>query len=126
MSHFSKIQTNIYDSNLLVKTLNNMGFVCKYSNDCLSSKDIFVYSNSSENYLFAFTWDGTSYNLLADLQLWTLSTDINYFIDTLSQKYAYNMILSQSVLSGFSKISETVAVDGSIKVRLKRWSSSDK
>nr|ARW68631.1 hypothetical protein [Palisada sp.] len=123
MSHFSKIKTNIYDKNILVKTLYDMGFTCKYSDDSLSLSDIFVYSNSdTQNALFVFSWNNDCYNLLADLQLWRLDIDFNYFVDSLSQMYAYNMILSKSSISGFDKISEKVIDDGSIKIKLKRWS----
>lgn len=126
MSHFSKIKTNIYDDNVLVKTLNDMGFICKYSIDSLSSRDIFVYNTSNaDKYLFLFTWNGSFYNLLADLQLWSLDIDFNYFIDSLSQMYAYNVILNQGSLSGFDKVSEQTICDGSIKIKLKKWSSSN-
>nr|WMP11758.1 Ycf35 [Laurencia australis]WMP11969.1 Ycf35 [Laurencia australis] len=126
MSHFSKIKTNIYDDNVLVKTLNNMGFICKYSTDSLSSRDIFVYSSYNTNkHVFVFTWNGSFYNLLADLQLWSLDTDFNHLMDSLSQMYAYNIILNQGLLSGFNKVSENTIYDGSIKIKLKKWSSSD-
>nr|YP_010937605.1 hypothetical protein Ycf35 [Palisada intermedia]WKW95732.1 hypothetical protein Ycf35 [Palisada intermedia] len=128
MSHFSKIKTNIYDDNVLVKTLNDMGFICKYSMDSLSSRDIFVYSTShddTDKHLFVFTWNGSFYNLLADLHLWSLNIDFNYFMDSLSQMYAYNVILNQGLLSGFNKVSEKTISDGSIKIKLKKWSSSD-
>nr|CRF40047.1 Hypothetical protein ycf35 [Laurencia snackeyi] len=126
MSHFSKIKTNIYDNNVLVKTLNDMGFICKYSMDSLSSRDIFVYDTfNTDKYLFVFTWNGNFYNLLADLQLWSLDVDFSYFMDSLSQMYAYNIILNQGLLSGFNKVSENTISDGSIKIKLKKWSSSD-
>nr|YP_010951458.1 Ycf35 [Laurencia catarinensis]WMP12397.1 Ycf35 [Laurencia catarinensis] len=126
MSHFSKIKTNIYDDNVLVKTLNDMGFICKYSMDSLSSRDIFVYNTcNADKYLFVFTWNGSFYNLLADLQLWSLDIDFHYFMDSLSQMYAYNIILNQGFLSGFNKVGEKTVSDGSIKIKLKKWSSSD-
>ena len=124
MSHFSKIKTNITDANILVKTLHEMGFVYKYSNSSL--KEIYVYSNSnSEGYLFSFVWNGNYYNLLADIHLWSLDVDFNYFLDSLSKMYAYNIILNQGTLSGFNKVSEKTNSDGSIKITLKRWSTSN-
>nr|ARW60126.1 hypothetical protein [Laurencieae sp.] len=126
MSHFSKIKTNISNKNILINTLHDMGFMYKYSRDSLSSKDILVYDGrGSKSYLFSFVWNDSQYNLLADLQLWSLDVDFNYFLDSLSQMYAYNMVVDQSTLGGFHKVNEEVMTDGSIRVKLKRWSTSN-
>nr|YP_009944523.1 hypothetical protein [Osmundea sinicola]QFR99817.1 hypothetical protein [Osmundea sinicola] len=126
MSHFSKIKTNIANNDMLTTTLSEMGFIYKYSTDAVSQKDIFVYtSRDITNHVFSFIWNGSNYNLLADVNSWSLDVDFNCFIDSLSQIYAYNIILNQSCLNGFSKVSEKTATDGSIKIKLKRWSTSN-
>lgn len=133
MSHFSKIKTNISNLSILKQTLQDLGFYFELVSHSISDNksqniceptDLVIYSCSLyKNPLFRFVWNVSEYNLIVDLQLWSLDMDINYFIDKLSQKYAYNMILNQSVSSGFQKIHEKISNDGSVKVTLQKWSS---
>nr|YP_010170894.1 hypothetical protein K8K75_pgp172 [Chondria tumulosa]QSD57035.1 hypothetical protein [Chondria tumulosa] len=133
MSHFSKIRTNISNSDVLLKTLDQMGFDCEYfdsknvSVPCnLSIHNVAVYDFSkNKKQLFGFIWNESQYNLVADLDLWSLDMDFNYFVDLLSQRYAYNMILNQSSVGGFCKVDENILSDGSIKVVLRKWSNDN-
>nr|ARW63653.1 hypothetical protein [Chondria sp. (in: red algae)] len=133
MSHFSKIRTNISNKAILVKTLNQMqfNFECLGSqdvhlNNLMVNDDIIVHDyTKSKNHLFTFIWNGNQYNLVVDLELWNLDMSFEYFVDLLSQNYAYNIILDQGLTSGFSKIGEHVLSDGSIKLTLKRWSNNN-
>nr|YP_009398179.1 hypothetical protein [Thaumatella adunca]ARW67365.1 hypothetical protein [Thaumatella adunca] len=136
MSHFSKIKTNISNFDTLSRTITQLGFnyklfnsdSCNILDDSKSLvKNILVYSlskNSQKNSLFSFIWNGYQYNLVVDEQLWSLDMDLNYFIDRLSQQYAYNIILNQSISNGFQKVSEKAEDDGSIKITLQRWHSN--
>nr|YP_009398382.1 hypothetical protein [Lophocladia kuetzingii]ARW67568.1 hypothetical protein [Lophocladia kuetzingii] len=130
MSHFSKIKTNIVNTIILEKTIKQLGFNYKYFNNTSlindSSvsklmKNMLVINPQDQNDLFSFIWNGQDYNLVVDLQLWSLNLDFNYFIDRLSQQYAYNLILDQSSTVGFQKISENISDDGSIKLTLQKW-----
>nr|ARW64075.1 hypothetical protein [Chondria sp. (in: red algae)] len=131
MSHFSKIKTNISDEKILVKTLKQMGFNYEYfsdsstnMNDLISMSNIIIHDNSyQKKHLFSFVWTNNQYNLVADLQMWNLDVNFDYFLDLLSQKYAYNVILNQSFINGFTTINEKILEDGSIKIVLKRWST---
>nr|QCI06977.1 hypothetical protein [Haraldiophyllum bonnemaisonii] len=136
MSHFSRIKTNIANAEVLTRTLKDLGFNYKLnavSNIILNNKnskaknnliDIAVYSNLSDNdSLFHFSWDGIQYNLIADIQLYNFKNDnnIEYFLDKLTQKYAYNIILNKSIACGFEKSVQIVKDDGSIKLIMQKW-----
>lgn len=132
MSHFSKIKTNITSLSTLCKTIDQLGFEHKTfsedPNDLSTSvrESLLVYH---PNYLSAdipvitLVWNGSAYNIVVDLQLWYLDIDFNYFVERLSQQYAYNIVLNQGYSNGFQKVGESVGNDGSIKITLKKWNS---
>lgn len=135
MSHFSKIKTNISNLNVLRQTIHQLGFhyqiislatldnLSKSSCNLFMPMDLIVYRSSLEKKpLFSFVWNTFEYNLMIDLQLWDLDMDVNYFVDKLSQRYAYNIILNQSIASGFQKIDEKMAADGSMQLTVQKWS----
>nr|QCI06505.1 hypothetical protein [Erythroglossum lusitanicum] len=131
MSHFSRIKTNISNFEILIKTLNDLGFKYKFNqfsnsiidkNKLSNLDNIFVYNNlSDDKSLFNFSWDGSQYILLADFQLWNLDINIDYFLEQLNQKYAYNIILNRANSNGFQKSDQKIMLDGSIKVIMQRW-----
>nr|YP_009392609.1 hypothetical protein [Bostrychia tenella]ARW61171.1 hypothetical protein [Bostrychia tenella] len=136
MSHFSKVKTNISSLSVLRKTIQQLGFHYQIvslatldnlgKGSCNSSMpmDLIVYRSSlGERPLFSFVWNTSEYNLMIDLQLWDLDMDVNYFIDKLFQRYAYNIIVNQSTASGFQKINERIAMDGSVQLTVQKWSS---
>nr|YP_009393239.1 hypothetical protein [Symphyocladiella dendroidea]ARW61801.1 hypothetical protein [Symphyocladiella dendroidea] len=136
MSHFSKIKTNITNLNTLVKTITQLGFNYRFfsntenyihNNQEVKKNDILVYQlneYSKENHVFTFIWNINEYNLVVDLELWSLDIDFNYLIDRLFQQYAYNMVVDTSSISGFYKIKDNINYDGSIKLTLQRWNNS--
>ena len=135
MSHFSKIKTNINNLDTLTKTLNQLGFksqlIDNNSHEHLfsgsSSRSLVVYEQkdyNNNNPICTFAWNKSEYSVVVDLHLWSLGMDFQHFIEILSQKYAYNMIISRSSLNGFQMMSEYVRDDGSISLTLRRWSAS--
>nr|YP_010851349.1 Ycf35 [Echinothamnion hookeri]WGH14404.1 Ycf35 [Echinothamnion hookeri] len=136
MSHFSKIKTNITNLNVLIKTIQELGFNYRFfssndkhlsTNSKTKSNNILVYQLNKYNIespLFTFTWNISEYILLVDLDVWNLDISFNYLLDRLFQQYAYNIVISTSFIGGFQKISEHSISDGSIKLTLQRWNSS--
>lgn len=134
MSHFSKIKTNITSLEILTKTIDQLGlkfnlFNNKNNCDQISSNrsdmNLFVY-NPKDVYsspICTFVWSGSEYSIVVDLQLWNLGMDFQYFVELISQKYAYNTIISHSLLNGFQAVKEQVKDDGSISLTLRRWSN---
>nr|YP_009398605.1 hypothetical protein [Kuetzingia canaliculata]ARW67791.1 hypothetical protein [Kuetzingia canaliculata] len=130
MSHFSKVKTNISNLEILKLTVKQLGFgyTSFYSreehvNSCLVSENLSVYDNINKP-LFSFVWSGSEYNLVADLQLWSLEIDLSYFLDKLAQYYAYNIILAESSVTGFYPVNAKQSNDGSLRVTLQRWSAN--
>nr|YP_009397976.1 hypothetical protein [Gredgaria maugeana]ARW67162.1 hypothetical protein [Gredgaria maugeana] len=135
MSHFSKIKTNITNINILIKTIQNLGFNYRFisnldnhscKNDQYIRNNLFVYKinqDNTESSIFTFVWNNNEYVLLVDLDSWCLDVSFNYLFDCLFQQYAYNIIVSTGCISGFQKIKEQCIDDGSIKLTLQRWNS---
>jgi len=87
MSHFSKIKTTLKDLGLLQKSLNDIGIswdetistIKGYkSQECFANLVI----KQNNNYDIGFTWNGTEYQLVADLQFWQQPWSVELFLDT--------------------------------------------
>nr|QCI07683.1 hypothetical protein [Nitophyllum punctatum] len=127
MSHFSKIKTSMSNLELLKLTLRDLGFVFHINEQCLQL-DNYPFANNMtvldkfNNYIFSCVWNGSQYELLADLQVWTLDFSPKYLIEKLHQQYAYNVIIKESKSGGFEKKAQIVMSDGSIKITMERSS----
>jgi hypothetical protein len=126
MSHFSKIKTTLKDLSLLQKSLNDLGVswdetvstIKGYkAQECFANLVI----KQNNNYDIGFTWDGTEYQLVADLQFWQQPWSVELFLDKITQRYAYNSILKATEPQGFQRIEEISQENGSIKLILQRW-----
>jgi len=132
MSHFSKIKTNISNIEILKKTLKDLDFNYNLSNSNNNYQDndfdnnnIVVFAdNLNDQPLFSFSWNGKEFMLIADLYLWNLDISVKYFLEKLSQQYAYNTILYQSLKNGFKSKVQTIASNGSIKLVVEKWHSN--
>ena len=122
MSHLSKIKTNISNLDILKQTINDLGFFYKLSKSSERNTCLSVYSSKLEKVILCnFEYDGLSYSLITDIQLWNLGMQFDNFYEKLKQKYAHNIVLQQTNKSGFSKISEQIMSDGSIRVLVQKW-----
>ena len=126
MSHFSKIKTTLKDLSLLQKSLNDLGVswderintIKGYkAQECFANLVI----KQNNNYDIGFTWNGTEYQLVADLQFWQQPWSVELFLDKITQRYAYNYILKTTEIQGFQRIEEITQENGSIKLTLQRW-----
>jgi hypothetical protein len=126
MSHFSKIKTTLKDLGLLQKSLNDIGVswdetistIKGYkSQECFANLVI----KQNNNYDIGFTWNGTEYQLVADLQFWQQPWSVELFLDKITQRYAYYSIIKATELQGFQRIEEISQENGSIKLTLQRW-----
>ena len=126
MSHFSKIKTTLKDLSLLQKSLSDLGVswdervntIKGYkAQECFANLVI----KQNNNYDIGFTWDGTEYQLVADLQFWQQPWSVELFLDKITQRYAYNSILKTTEIQGFQRIEEITQENGSIKLTLQRW-----
>ncbi len=109
MSHFSKIKTTLKDLSLLQKSLNDLGVSWDESiNTIKGYKAQECFANlvikQNNNYDIGFTWNGTEYQLVADLQFWQQPWSVELFLDKITQRYAYNSILKATEIQGFQRI----------------------
>lgn len=126
MSHFSRIKTTIKNLNILQITLSNLGldYQCgKYTiQDYNGNKQIVdVIIESHDHHSYGFSWNGKEYLFIADVQFWDQSCSIEKFIETISQKYAYNAIIEASKSEGFNCVNDIIMKDGTIKLVVQRW-----
>ena len=126
MSHFSKIKTTLKDLSLLQKSLNDIGVSWDENiNTIKGYKAQECFANlvikQNNNYDIGFTWNGSEYQLVADLQFWQQPWSVDLFLDKVTQRYAYNSILKATQLQGFQSIEEVTQENGSIKMILQRW-----
>ena len=116
MSHLSQIKTKIQNTNILQKTLTDLGFIYQLENDNLN-----ITVNQSEEKEFQFTWNGQEYSIVIDIDMWTSSAYVNALLDKITQQYSYNSIIEQSTKHGFTNIKEMAMIDGSIRLTVQRW-----
>ena len=126
MSHFSKIKTTLKDLSLLQKSLNDLGVSWDESINTIKgykAQECFaiLVIKQNNNYDIGFTWNGTEYQLVADLQFWQQPWSVELFLDKITQRYAYNSILKATEIQGFQRIEEVTQENGSIKLTLQRW-----
>jgi len=126
MSHFSRIKTTIRNLNILQKTLSYMDLDYQCGKYEIKDYDgntqlLDILIKGKNDILYGFILNNTEYVLVADLQLWNQPTSIEKFMDTVTQLYAYNMIVDQSCIEGFKCISNNVERDGSINLVIQRW-----
>ncbi len=96
-----------------------VAFNCNYNNEFDLKRKKYLKQNN--NYDIGFTWNGTEYQLVADLQFWQQPWSVELFLDKITQRYAYNSILKATEIQGFQRIEEVTQENGSIKLTLQRW-----
>ncbi len=110
MSHFTKIKSKITDKVFLKKAISDMEL--EYQEGKLKAKgwlwkkekaDIIIPTKSG--YDIGFRFNGETYDIVAD---WDSIKDVdqNSFVDTLNQRYAYNVVKDTLSRQGFLLTSE--------------------
>lgn len=128
MSHFSNIKTKIRNLNSLKAALNDLevdwkngpGIVRGYQGQTHKA-DVVVEQNN--NYDFGFSWNGSEYELVADLQYWQQPLTVDGFLRQVTQRYAYHTVVNETANQGFSITEQAKNHDGSIRLVVQRWSA---
>jgi hypothetical protein len=128
MSHFSNIKTKIRNLSSLKAALNDLEVDCKQEPGIVRGyqgkthqADIVVEQNN--NYDFGFSWNGSEYELVADLQYWQQPLTVNSFLRQVTQRYAYHTVVNETANQGFSITEQAKNEDGSIRLVVQRWSA---
>ena len=128
MSHFSNIKTKIRNLNSLKAALNDLDVEWKdgpaivrgYKGQTHQA-DIVVEQNN--NYDFGFSWNGSEYDLVADLQYWQQPLTVDGFLRQVTQRYAYQTVVQETANQGFNITEQAKNEDGSIRLVVQRWSA---
>ena len=128
MSHFSTIKTKIKEKPFLLKALEVLGHEVKQDqelvvggthghNHPVVQADICIATD------IGFRWcnDTQAYEMVTDIETWSLPTPPRRFIDKVTQQYAKETILDTIKDQGFTVEEETSKVDNSIELTVTRW-----
>ncbi|MBW4537015.1 MAG: DUF1257 domain-containing protein [Pleurocapsa minor HA4230-MV1] len=128
MSHFSNIKTKIRNLNFLKAALkdldvdwkNSSGVVRGYQGQTHQAEVVIEQNNS---YDFGFCWNGSEYELVADLQYWQQPLTVDGFLRQVTQRYAYHTVVNETANQGFAIAEQVKNEDGSIRLVVQRWSA---
>lgn len=128
MSHFSQIKTQIRNLSSLQAALTDLGIDWKsgpqevrgYRGETRTAE---VAIEQNNGYGIGFSWNGSEYELVADLQYWQQSVPVNLFLNRLTQRYAYHTVVTETAQKGFQVAEQQQNQDGSIRLVLQRWSA---
>lgn len=128
MSHFSNIKTKIRNLDSLKAALKDLDIdwkdgpaIVRGYQGQTHQADIVVQQNN--NYDFGFTWNGSEYDLVADLQYWEQPLTVEGFLRRVTQRYAYNTVVNETANQGFTITEQKERQDGSISLVVQRWSA---
>jgi hypothetical protein len=128
MSHFSTIKTKIKDKEILVQTLELLGY------DPQEEQELKVSGSHGKDHPtvqaqiaigtdIGFRWNDVSksYELVTDLQTWDEPVPVERFLQKLSQQYARWTIHEAVKEDGFEVVEEWEMEDNSIELTVTRW-----
>ncbi|WP_449418204.1 DUF1257 domain-containing protein [Phormidium nigroviride] len=126
MSHFSQIKTQIRNLTSLQAALTDLGINWKAGpsqvrgyRGLTNTAEIAI--EQENGYDVGFSWNGTEYELVADLQFWQQAWSVDRFLNKVTQRYAYHTVVNESAKQGFQVAEQKQNQDGSIRLVVQRW-----
>jgi hypothetical protein len=126
MSHFSQIKTQIRNRPALESALSDLDMAWKPGPQAVKgyqgqtqTADVVIEQNNGSG--IGFRWNGTEYELVADLELWNQAWSVERFLDKVSQRYAYHAVIQSATAQGFQVTEEQQQQDGSLRLVVQRW-----
>ncbi|MBW4574626.1 MAG: DUF1257 domain-containing protein [Aphanothece sp. CMT-3BRIN-NPC111] len=128
MSHFSNIKTQIRNLASLQAALTDLGIDWKPGPQAVrgyrgQTRNAEVVIEQNNGYDIGFSSNGQEYELVADLQFWQQAWSVDRFLNKVTQRYAYQTVLSETSKQGFEIAEQQKNEDGSIRLVLQRWSA---
>ena len=126
MSHFTKIKTKLYDRVTIEKSLSDLNIewdsnttkIRGYNNQEQSAEIVIRQNNKHD---IGFKWNGTEYELVADLMFWDQKYSVNKFLNQVNQRYAFNLITKVGEEQNFQYVDAENQQDGSIRLLLRKF-----
>ncbi|MEG3938128.1 MULTISPECIES: DUF1257 domain-containing protein [unclassified Microcoleus] len=123
MSHFTTIEVQITNGELLHQVLEELGYnvesnvqVRGYQGDQTNAEYVIRQSNG---YDLGFRRNGENYELVADF--WGARINKQEFVNSISQKYARRQLMVAVQSEGFHVEKEETLADGTVRVVVGRW-----
>ena len=128
MSHFSNIKTQIRNLDSLQAALTDLDIDWKSGPETVrgyrgQNRTAEVVVEQENNYDIGFSWNGKEYELVADLQYWQQAWSVDGFLSRVTQRYAYNTVMTETAKQGFQVAEQQKNQDGSIRLVMQRWSA---
>lgn len=128
MSHFSQIKTQIRHLSSLQTALTDLGIAWKSGSEAVRgyrgiTQTAEIAIEQANGYDIGFRWNGSEYELIADLQFWQQDWTVERFLGRVTQRYAYHTVLNETTQKGFQVTEQQQHKDGSIRLVLQRWSA---
>lgn len=128
MSHFSQIKTQIRNLDSLQAALTDLEIkwesgpkaVRGYRGQTCNAE---ITVEQKNGYDLGFSWNGSEYELVADLQYWQQDLSVDGFLRQVTQRYAYHTVLKETTRQGFQVAEQQQNKDGSIRLLVQRWSA---
>ena len=124
MSHFSTIKTKITKKPALLEALQILQYDVQEDHLLVNPIDHNhekVKVDVAIGNDIGFRWNGTEYELVADLQTWKDPIPPNRFIEKVTQQYAKATILDSIEDKGFTIEKESTTIDNNIEIVATRW-----
>jgi len=126
MSHFSHIKTQIRNLDSLQSALSDLGVSWKAGPQPVrgyqgQAKTAAVVIEQDNGYDLGFSWNGSEYELVADLQYWQQPLTVERFLSQVTQRYALNTVLQTTAKQGFQVAEQQENADGSFRLLVQRW-----
>ncbi len=123
MSHFTTIQVQIKDGELLQSALEDLG----YTVECNASVRGYLWNRTRADYVIrqhngfdlGFRKKGESYELVSDF--WGAKIDQQGFLNQVMQAYAHKTLMATARNQGYAVEAEETLEDGTIRVVVGRW-----
>ncbi len=128
MSHFSQIKTQIRNLSSLQAALTDLGIDWKPGPEAVrgyrgQTREADITIEQDNGYDIGFSWNGSEYELVADLQFWNQPLTVDRFLSKVTQRYAFQTVMSETTQRGFQVTEQQQNQDGSIRLVLQRWSA---
>jgi hypothetical protein len=128
MSHFSQIKTQLRNLSSLQAALTDLGIDWKAGSQQVrgyrgQTRTAEIAIEQDNGYDIGFSWNGSEYELVADLQYWHHPLPVNLFLSRVTQRYAYHTVVNETTHQGFQISEQQTNADGSIRLVLQRWSA---
>lgn len=128
MSHFSNIKTQIRNLTSLEAALTDLGIDWKSGSRSVrgyqgQTRTAEVVIEQDNGYDIGFSWNGSEYELVADLQYWQQPLSVEGFLNRVTQGYAFQTVMRETAKQGFQVAEQQKNKDGSIRLVVQRWSA---